>query len=207
MKIKWLGHACMLISENGWTAVCDPFKPGTVPGLSPVSEKADAVFCSHGHDDHNYKDAVTIEESGAYPMKVTAVSSWHDNAEGTLRGYNIIHVLEADSGMRAVHLGDLGYCISEEEAKEYAKPDVLMIPVGGFYTIDAKEAKVCCDNLKPRVIIPMHYRSDTFGYDVIGTVDEFLKLFDPKDIVRYDTDTIEIDENTPPHVAVLKYMG
>ena len=70
MNIKWLGHSCIKLSEGGWSAVCDPFFPGMVPGLSPVNETADAVFCSHEHDDHNYRAAVTIADSGRPPMAV-----------------------------------------------------------------------------------------------------------------------------------------
>ena len=110
-------------------------------------------------------------------------------------------------GIRAIHFGDLGHIPDADALKAMAKPDVVMIPVGGFFTISADEAKQICDILKPKVIIPMHYRSKTFGYDVIAEVGDFAKLFPTSAVKFYDTDTIEITADTPTHVAVLKYLG
>ena len=207
MIIKWHGHACMQLSELGYSVVFDPFAPGYVPGLSDVNAQADKVLCSHGHDDHNYKDAVTIVSNGGNPFKITAVPTWHDEAGGTKRGPNLVHVVDTDMGIRAIHFGDLGHIPDADALKAMARPDVVMIPVGGFYTINADQAKEICDILKPKVIIPMHYRSKTFGYDVIAEVGDFTKLFPTSAVKFYDTDTIEITEDTPAHVAVLKYLG
>ena len=207
MIIKWHGHSCFQLTELDYSAVFDPFAPGFIPGLSDVSAEADVVLCSHGHDDHNCKDAVKIASKGGNPFKITAVPTWHDEAGGTKRGPNLVHVTDTDMGIRAVHFGDIGHIPAEEDLKAMASPDVVMIPVGGFFTVNAEEAKQICDILNPKVIIPMHYRSSTFGYEVLAEAEDFTKLF-PADAVKfYDTDTIEITAETTPHVAVLKYQG
>ena len=144
MNVKWLGHSCMKLSEGGWSAVCDPFAPGMVPGLSPIDETADAVYCSHEHGDHNFREAVRITDSGAPAMKVSEIETWHDDKNGTLRGNNTIRMFTSPSGIRAVHLGDLGCDLTEEQANALMSPDVLMIPVGGFFTIGPEQAKALC---------------------------------------------------------------
>ncbi|MBQ8974693.1 MAG: MBL fold metallo-hydrolase, partial [Oscillospiraceae bacterium] len=149
MKITWLGHACWRIEDGGYSVVIDPFSPGSVPGYPDVSAAADAVYCSHDHGDHNCKAAVSIVDSGAYPFEVKTVPSWHDDKGGTLRGYNIIHIFDAGF-MRVVHLGDLGHTLSDEQLSAIGTPDVLMIPVGGFYTIDAQTAKQTADRIGAR---------------------------------------------------------
>lgn len=207
MIIKWHGHSCMELSELNYSVVFDPFSPGYVPGLSNVHAGADRVICSHKHDDHNYKEAVKIISKGGYPFKISAVPTWHDDAAGVKRGPNLVHVTDTDMGIRAVHMGDLGHIPDEATLNAMKNPDVIMIPVGGFYTINAEEAKKICDLLKPRIIIPMHYRSRSFGFDVLDEVGDFLKLFNSSLIKFYDTDTIEITADTPAQVAVLKYLG
>lgn len=207
MLIKWHGHSCMELSELNYSVVFDPFAPGYVPGLSDIHAEADRVICSHEHDDHNYRDAVKIAPKGGYPFKITAIPTWHDDSAGIKRGPNLVHVADTDMGIRAVHMGDLGHIPDEAALRAMASSDVVMIPVGGFYTINAEEAKQICDLLKPRVIIPMHYRSRSFGFDVLSDVGDFLKLFNSSHVKFYDTDTIEITSDMPAHVAVLKYSG
>ncbi|MBQ3404999.1 MAG: MBL fold metallo-hydrolase, partial [Oscillospiraceae bacterium] len=100
---------------------------------------------------------------------------WHDDARGAKRGENTIHILQAE-GLRVVHLGDLGHLLSEEQAASIGSPDLLMIPVGGFYTIDAKQAARTVEQLSPRIVVPMHFRGKGFGFDNIAPVKDFLKL-------------------------------
>ena len=204
MKLTWMGHACWKVEDDGYSVVIDPFSPGSVPGCPDIACEADAVLCSHGHGDHNYRQGVTIVSRGAYPFEVKTIPTWHDEAQGALRGYNIIHVIDAGF-MRAVHLGDLGHLLNEEQLGQIGTPDVIMIPVGGYYTIDAKTAKQVADSIGAKIILPMHYRGDGFGYDVISSVDEFTKLYPQEKVKYYDTNTIEIDEDTPAQVAVLKF--
>ena len=203
MKLTWLGHSCWKIEDAGYSVVLDPFAPGSVPGYQDVNTQADAVLCSHDHGDHNYKQGVKIVDSGARPFDIKTIPSWHDDAQGSLRGYNIIHVIDSEV-FRVVHLGDLGVMLSDDQIKQIGSADILMIPVGGYFTIDAPAAKKVADSLNARVILPMHYRSDKFGYDVIGTVDEFTKLYPQSMVRKYNENTLEVDEQTPAQVAVLK---
>lgn len=205
MKITWLGHSCMQLFWDKSSIVFDPFSPGYVPGLSDVSAEADMVLCSHGHGDHNYSAAVTLKKHGELPFSVSSVSTWHDENHGRDRGGNTIFIVDMPDGTRAVHLGDLGHIPDENQLLQIGSPDALMIPVGGFYTINASTSKKLCDMINPRVIIPMHYKSVDFGFDVLGTVEDFTGLFPADFVKRYDTDTIEITKDTPRQLAVLTY--
>lgn len=203
MKLTWLGHSCFRAEAGGYSIVLDPYDDGRVPGLRPLRLQANQALASHGHGDHDALNLVRIMPFGApSPFRVTRIASKHDDQDGELRGDNIIHVLEAGP-IRAAHLGDLGHMPSADQIAAIGRIDALMIPVGGCYTIDANAAKAVVDALRPRVVLPMHYRSDAFGFAAIDTLDAFLQLVD--DAVRYDTDAIEIDENTPAQTAVLTY--
>ena len=103
--------------------------------------------------------------------------------------------------MRIVHFGDLGCMLTSEQIDLLKKADVVMIPVGGFYTIDADQAKEIVSTLEPKVVIPMHYRSDSFGYPVIGRLEEFTKYY--TNIVTYESDTLVLDAETKAQTAVL----
>ncbi|MBR4550286.1 MAG: MBL fold metallo-hydrolase [Oscillospiraceae bacterium] len=176
MILTWYGHACFLAETAAGSVVFDPYAPGSVPGLTLPPLRADAVVCSHGHRDHAHAAGVTL--SGRKPdFTIRAIPSFHDDRSGTLRGENRIHVLEAD-GLRLVHMGDLGHMLSEEQLAAVGKPDVLLIPVGGHYTIGPAAAEKLVRALRPRLTIPMHYRGEGFGYDVIGPVEDFTHLFD-----------------------------
>lgn len=205
MKITWLGHSCMQLSYGESSIVFDPFSPGYVPGLSDISVEADMVLCSHEHGDHNYSAAVTLKNHRTLPFSITTVSSWHDENHGRDRGGNTIAIVDMPDSTRAVHLGDLGHIPDESQLLQIGHPDALMIPIGGFYTIDAAAAKQICDIIKPRVIIPMHYKSRNFGFDVLGTVEDFTGLFPADFVKRYNTNTIEITKDTPCQLAVLTY--
>ena len=176
-----------------------------MPGTLSISEEANDVCCSHEHGDHNYRAGVKLKAIESAPVKITEISSYHDSEGGVVRGNNTIHVLDTESGLRAVHMGDIGHMLEPKQMELIGTPDVVMIPVGGFYTVDARQAKNIAENMGARVIIPMHYRGEGFGYDVIGPVEEFTSLF-PEDMVKfYDTDTIEVTKDTPKQVAVLKF--
>ena len=178
MKITWMGHSCFKIEEGGYSIVTDPYSDGSVPGLKDVRTEADAVYCSHEHKDHNARECVTIRNSGAAAFAVTELASYHDEAKGTKRGDNTIRIFTTPTA-KLVHFGDLG-CMPEPEQLEALRgADLVMIPVGGFFTIDAAEAKAVLDAIAPRAVIPMHYRDDQlgFGYDMIGTVEEFTKQY------------------------------
>lgn len=201
MKIIWYGHSCFAVEADKSTIVCDPYKKGTVPGYAPLALTADAVYCSHEHDDHNGRETVTLSGNESN-ISVQELNTFHDDKKGRLRGENIIRILSAE-GMRIAHLGDLG-CEPEPGQMDRLKGlDALLIPVGGFFTINAKEAKSLIDKLNPRVVIPMHYRTPGHGFAVIEKADKFLKLCD--NVIKYDTNVFELTKETPAQTAVLSY--
>lgn len=200
MKITWYGHACFKADTREGSAVFDPYAPGSVPGLAMPPVTADTVLCSHGHRDHCYPDGVRL--TGKTPQfSIDTISCFHDDVGGKLRGENIIHIADAE-GMRLAHLGDLGHMLSEGQIEKLGKIDVLLIPVGGNYTIDTKTALELIKRISPRIAIPMHYRGEGFGYDVISTLDEFAA--NAVNVVRFDTNTVEIGKNTEPMTALLR---
>lgn len=188
MKIDYLGHACFKVSGENYSIVFDPYEDGAVPGLEPVREEASMVLCSHDHHDHNAKANIK-EIKGSENVKVSAVPSFHDHHEGAHRGTNVIHIIEAE-GLRIAHFGDLGHIPSEEQLEILKNLDVAMIPVGGHFTIDTEEAAHIVNLIKPRIAIPMHYRTENAGYEVIGTVDAFTAHFD-SGIVKFCTKSLD----------------
>ena len=179
MKIEYLGHSCFRLDEE---LVIDPYKDGSVPGLEPLRVTAAKVICSHGHADHSGVECVEIVD-GECGFEIEEVPSWHDDQGGALRGPNTIFVI-SKNGEKLVHLGDLGHFPNEEQLRAISGADYLLIPVGGFYTIDAEMAVKICKAAEPKCIIPMHYRTTTSGYPEIATVDEFMKLCEKEGIIN-----------------------
>lgn len=200
ITIQWHGHSCFSVTADNYTIVLDPFADSSVPGIGNIRPEANAVLCSHYHSDHGCTEVVTVTEKENCPFKILKIDTYHDDAQGTKRGENRIHILEVD-GIRIAHFGDLGCMLTPEQTELLKKADVLMIPVGGFYTIDAAQAKDIVSLLDPKVVIPMHYRSDTFGYPVIGRLEEFTKYYN--NVVNYEGDMIVIDKDTKAQTAVL----
>ena len=203
--ITWYGHSCFKLSYGDYSLVIDPYKDGMVPGLTPLSLDADEVFCSHDHDDHNYVRAVKLHHpKNLSPFTVTKIKCAHDEVNGNKRGMNLIHIFEAD-GIRIGHFGDLGSALEKEQIKEIGKLDVAMIPVGGFFTIDAKGAGELVRILQPKIVIPMHYKAEKWGFAQLAKVDEFLKL--RKDIRKLETNTLEVTKDMQEGTVVLNYRG
>lgn len=204
ISITWHGHSCFTVSCDGFSIVLDPYAPESVPGLdglAPHSMTANQVLCSHEHKDHGFAEAVTLAEfKGTSPFHILKIDTFHDDAGGTLRGANRIHILEA-GGLKVAHMGDLGCSLTPQQMESLKHLDAILIPVGGYYTIDAAQAKQLVSDLSPRVVIPMHYRSDTFGYSVIGRLEEYTDRCN--DVVHYNTNTIVIDKDTKSQTAVL----
>ena len=171
MKIEYLGHACFKLGD---ALVIDPYKDGSVPGLAPLRTSAVKVICSHGHADHSGVECVNLQP-GEWDFEIEEVPSWHDDKEGALRGPNTIFVIKKD-GEKLVHLGDLGHFPNAEQLAKISDADYLLIPVGGYYTIDADTAVRICQAAHPKHIIPMHYRTATSGYPQLDTVDKFVDL-------------------------------
>lgn len=199
MKLTWHGHSCFTLETADGSVVFDPYADGSVPGYAPLRLTADCVLCSHEHQDHAARDLVTLtERAPAFEMEM--IGTFHDPEHGALRGRNTIYIISAE-GLRVAHLGDLGCELIPSQLDRLRGVDALLIPVGGYYTIDADQANDLANELKPRVVVPMHYRSGSFGYDVIGPVEDFLHL--RSDVVRYPGSSLELTAQTPVQTAVL----
>lgn len=137
------------------------------------------VLCSHEHADHNFRDGVELIERPGLPFHVEVIETYHDEVCGKKRGPNKIFIID-DGENRVAHFGDLGCELTPAQMEKLQNLDVAMVPVGGYFTIDARQAADLVCSLKPGIVIPMHYRSEkhSFGYDVIGTVDEFIEIMD-----------------------------
>ena len=201
MKITWLGHSCSKIESQGYSVILDPYQDGRVPGYTPIRETADEVLCSHGHGDHCGVECVTLRQGGVSPFTVETINTWHDDQQGALRGSDTIHILD-DGQCRIAHLGDLGCELTPDQKERLRGLTALLIPVGGHYTIDAAQASTLADELAPTVVIPMHYRGEGFGYDVIGTLDRFTGL--RGDVVTCSGSTLELTPATARQTAVLR---
>ena len=175
MKIEYLGHACFRLNEK---LVIDPYKDGSVPGLEPLRVSGRKVICSHEHADHSGRECVEMVP-GECGFEIVEVPSFHDDCSGALRGPNTIFVInDSGSGEKLVHLGDLGHFPNDEQMAAISDADYLLIPVGGFYTIDADMAVKICEACRPKCIIPMHYRTAEYGYPELAGVEEFVGLAD-----------------------------
>ena len=211
MKIKWLGHASFLItSDSGTRIITDPYDAARQDlAYGEIKESADIVTVSHEHGDHNNVAAVggnpevvrgTTEVKG---IKFKGIPTYHDDAKGSKRGNNTMLCFEVD-GVKVCHLGDLGHPLSDEQVNELGEMDVLLIPVGGFYTIDATTASQACDQLKPRVIIPMHFKNNKCNFPITG-VDEFIK--GKSNVTQPDASEVEFKVGelpAPAQIMVLK---
>jgi len=212
MKIRYLGHSAFLItSDKGIRIITDPYEAG--PGLTygEITESADIVTVSHDHFDHGNAAVVkgnpeVVKKAGrstARGIEFNGVASYHDEAKGRLRGNNTIFCFEVD-GIRVCHLGDLGHMLDDRQVKEIDSVDILLIPVGGYYTIDARAATQVCNQLKPRVIMPMHYKTEK-GIPGIFGVDGFIK--GKNNVTRQDLSEVEFKRGELPatsQIMVLK---
>jgi len=214
MRIRWLGHACFAItSATGTKVLTDPYTPGAF-GLNyvPVEEEANIVTVSHDHADHNNVSAVrgkpdVVKGGGSHSshnIDFRGIDCYHDDTTGSQRGPNTIFCFTLD-GIRVCHLGDLGHILTEQNKAEIGPVDVLLIPVGGNFTIDAKVAAETCRTLNPRVTTPMHYRNDRCPDFPVAGVDDFLALMER--VKQEDSSEVEFHSETLPEaieVVVLR---
>lgn len=211
MKIKWLGHACFkLTAEDGTTIVTDPFDDSV--GYPMPDVRADIVTSSHSHFDHNYFKAVKgkfeiVDRTGEHNIKgikIKGISTFHDEEQGAKRGKNIVFIFEID-GVRVCHMGDLGHVLTEKQVNEIGPVDVLLIPVGGYYTIDAKQAVEVMKQLNPMITIPMHYKTEYIDFP-IDTVDNFLKLTNGEQIPSSELEVKKEDLEGQARVIALTFQ-
>ena len=196
MKIKWLGHACFLItSEQGVRIITDPYKMGGDIKYTPTDRTADIITVSHDHFDHNEVSWVSgipeiFKDKSPKDIKsiqFRGVATFHDTSGGGQRGPNTVICFSVD-GVRLCHLGDLGHRLDSKQVNDIGEIDVLLIPVGGHFTIDANTATQTCDDLKPKVIIPMHFKTPKLDFPIAG-VDDF--LVGKKNVSKPDTGEVE----------------
>ena len=206
MRITCYGHASFLVETADKTRVIlDPYRAGAFDGAvkhAPIGEPADVVVASHTHDDHGATDTIpgnprvfvhpTSETVGA--LTITGVPVAHDDAKGDKRGKNTMVVLD-DGDVRLVHSGDLGHPLDAATVKALGRVDVLLVPVGGFFTIDHQQAAAVVEALTPRIVVPMHYKTDKVDFPIAG-VDLFLAT--QATVERLDGPTLEVTRQTLP---------
>ena len=199
MKLQYLGHACFrIISEMGTTVVCDPYN-GNMVGFDMARVRCDLVTISHHHADHDCMDVIVGSPAeldveiacAADDIAVESIANYHDDVNGAKRGANLVFTFLVD-GIKVVHMGDIG-CLDENVAKRIKGCDVLLLPVGGTYTVDAVGAKWYVDAVQPKIVVPMHYKTDEHNFEVDG-VDKFLALFDPSWVERSASDTLTLGD-------------
>lgn len=210
MKIQYLGHSCFrLISDMGMTIVCDPYDEKTLTHPAPQLS-CDAVTVSHRHHDHDCADAmlgrpVLLEREvalAADDVTITSIKSFHDDKKGKLRGENYVFCFSF-SGIKVVHMGDIG----EKDlalAAQIRGCDVLLLPVGGVYTVDAEGAYWYVQQVRPKIVVPMHYHTDQHTFDLDG-LDKFLALCQSFPIKRVcETLTLEDVPNGDTQIVVMQ---
>ena len=210
MKVKWLGHAAFLLTaDDGTTVITDPYTAGDGLKYGAIKESADIVTVSHDHGDHNNTASVqgnpqVVRESAEVKgIKIRAISTHHDNSGGSERGNNTIFCFEIDR-VKVCHFGDLGHLLTDNQVVEVGKVHVLLVPVGGNFTIDAKNATMVAEQVRARNIIPMHYKNDKCDFP-IGGLDEFLK--NKTNVTKVDGSEVEFkmgEMGTDVRILVLK---
>ncbi|MFC1925946.1 MBL fold metallo-hydrolase [Chloroflexota bacterium] len=213
MKIKWLGHASFLItSDKGLKIITDPYSVGGGISYKKIEESADIVTVSHKHGDHDNvasvkgKPAVVdvLGKKSVKGIEFLGIPSYHDDAGGKQRGKNTIYRFTVD-GIKICHMGDLGQQLDASQINEIGEVDVLLLPIGGHFTVDARGANKISNKLKPKVVIPMHYKTAKCEYPIAG-IDEFIEV---RIIVsQLDTAEVELEKDRLPgetQTVILKH--
>ncbi len=218
MNIFWHGHSCFQILAAGNKAeqtsiLIDPFSEEI--GLKFPKLEADIVLISHDHYDHNNIKGIGASRSGRpyflingpgeYEIKnvfIQGIQSWHDQSLGKEDGENTIYTLEAED-LKLCHLGDLGQReLTEEQLDRIGQVDILMIPIGGTYTISAKEAIKIMSQLEPKITIPMHYQLPKLKIK-LDNLDKFLKLLGIKSIEPLNKLSIKKKDLSPEEAKIV----
>jgi L-ascorbate metabolism protein UlaG (beta-lactamase superfamily) len=212
MEIIWHGHSFFEVktkeNKNLVKIAIDPFSEEI--GLKVPKVEADILLISHDHYDHNNKNAISgnyflVDSPGEYEVKgvfVRAIKSFHDKVEGKERGENLIFLIESED-LRVCHLGDFGQKeLNEKQIEEIGGVDVLMIPVGGIYTISAKEAIKVLEQLEPKITIPMHYSLPKLKIK-LDPVDKFLKSLGIKSLAPEKKLSIKKEDLSPEEAKIV----
>jgi len=210
MNIRWFGHSCFLLtSSNGTRILTDPFDEQVGYPLPNVD--ADIVTTSHDHFDHGNAAIVNgysehIKDSGAFKyhdIEIRGVATFHDEKGGALRGKNVVFIFTID-GINVCHLGDLGHSLSEQQIKEIGQIDVLLVPVGGVFTIDSNMAIKVINSLAPKISIPMHYKTEYLSFELDG-VESFLAAASGKSLTTNEMTINKDNLSGFPGVIALSY--
>lgn len=209
MEITYIGHSCFEIKGDKTTVVIDPYDKKI--GYDMPKMTADILVMSHDHFDHANKDAVSgyklmIEGPGEYEVDGTFIygfQTFHDAQEGAERGKNTIYQIDIDD-FSVLHLGDLGHELSKETLEKMSEVDVLLVPVGGVFTIDAKTATKVISSLEPGFVIPMHYQTKdlTIGQELAG-LDKFLEEMGIEDAKQAKSLKIRSDKDIPEETETI----
>lgn len=200
MQIQWLGHSSFLItSKDNVKILIDPFDD-TI-GYDVYKGDADIVSISHHHFDHNCLkylkgDYIVIDKIGDFHIKninIKGFKSYHDKFLGAKRGKNVIFKFKIDD-LTICHLGDLGHMLTDEEISSLGNINILMIPIGGNYTIDNIEAYSLCKKIKSNIVIPMHYKTPNLNFELLG-LENLLIKFKESDKINTNTFNIENDHS------------
>ncbi|MCK4653384.1 MAG: MBL fold metallo-hydrolase [Candidatus Cloacimonetes bacterium] len=197
IKVKWFGHSMWKIWDDEISIITDPFTD--IGYQMPENETADIVLCSHDHFDHNNISIIqgspevvdTEGEFDIHNIHIQTFPGWHDNSRGSQRGKNLLMKFTI-SGKSFLHCGDLGHILSEETIEKLGKIDVIFIPVGGFYTINAKTAQFIVGKIQPAIVFPMHYKTPVLDFP-IAKKEEYLRLIE--DYKQIDSNEIELTED------------
>ncbi len=214
MLIRCMGHSQFLLEDAaGQRVVTDPFDASVGYPMNGV--RADAVTVSHGHGDHSFVEKVAgspvvIRDAGTHmplpDVRITGIPSFHDGEGGKKRGTNLMMLIEAD-GLRILHCGDLGHLPDQRMLEAAGRVDLLLLPVGGFFTLDAAGAMEACRLFSPRMILPMHFRT---AYNASWPIDDcapFLKLCAEQGLAAEECDVLRVtagDLKVQPRVCVLR---
>jgi len=207
MVLRWHGHSCFSLECDGKTLLIDPFDEGV--GYDMPAVKPDIILESHQHHDHNAHDRFqpgyvlvnTPDSRNVYGFAITGHSVFHDDVQGKKRGKNIVFEVTTPDGFRVVHCGDLGHRLDSEMIEALKNPDVLLVPVGGVYTIDGGLARELTRDLAPFCVIPMHFKTEDLTFE-LGKVEEFL-AGDPFE--QLDELRLEEKADTGTRIVVLRY--
>ncbi len=212
MRIKYIGHASFLLTDSQETTIItDPYKAGSYGGAlmyDPITDSADIAVISHDHEDH--ADVMSLPkrplmvrtDSSVRGIEFDIVNTYHDDAQGEKRGNNRVTSFILDD-IRISHLGDLGHILSPEQIEEIGKVDILLIPVGGKFTIGPKEAAQIVQDLNPFIVIPMHFKTNKCAFP-IEPVESFLEGKSP--VRRSSVSEVTIHKKDLPEECTYLYL-
>lgn len=203
MEIKYIGHSSFFIKTKTAKIVTDPFNP-QMTGMKFPKQEADIVTVSHHHADHNYVERVkegslVIDWPGEFEkneVRIYGYQSFHDKKQGEERGINTMFKFESEN-ISILHCGDLGHVLDQATVELIGNVDILLIPVGGFFTINAEEAVKVINEIEPSIVIPMHYNMPEMNQEQFGniqTLDSFLKEIGAEDVTPVDKLTIKKED-------------